>query len=136
MSSVKSLNLMCLVWPNEEPGQHIVTVTVTIDSDKTIGYLKRLIILEYGSSKLDKVAASDLVLWKCSITVDDDTQKKLSTIHFDASDALANTCLLLSTSTILECFPTVLPPNTIHILIQIHNYGVFGNIPSSEFMLN
>lgn len=131
MSGTKYLTLMCLVWPDKEPFQHIVNVE--IDSDKTIGYLKNMIKLEY-SPKLDKVTASELVLWKCSIPVDDNLQKILESIRFDNPDTQID--LLFPISDILECFPTSLPRKTIHILVQVPNYCEFGNISSSESMLN
>ena len=67
MSSAK-LRLMCLIWPDDRPDQHIVPVK--IDDDETVGDLKELIKDGYAP-KLDKVDACDLVLWKCSSPADD-----------------------------------------------------------------
>jgi len=67
MSGAK-LRLMCLVWPDDKPNDHIVQVK--IDDDDTVAALKDMIKLKHAPI-LDKVAARDLVLWKCSIPADD-----------------------------------------------------------------
>jgi hypothetical protein len=83
MSGAK-LKLMCLVWPDDKPDEHIVPVK--IGGGDTVARLKRLIKDEHAQ-KLDEVAACDLVLWKCSGLPDDDNlEPTLKTIRFDGSD--------------------------------------------------
>jgi hypothetical protein len=77
-SSVK-LSLMCLVWPDEKPDEHIFMVE--IDNDETIASLKDVVKFECAP-KLNKFAAFDLDLWKCSISADDDLLENLNTISF------------------------------------------------------
>jgi len=62
--SVEKLRLMCLVWPDVKPklpNDHIEDVE--LDSNRTVASLRKLIRQEYAP-RLDKVAASDLVLWE------------------------------------------------------------------------
>ncbi|KAH9967022.1 hypothetical protein BGW80DRAFT_1447570, partial [Lactifluus volemus] len=83
MSGAK-LKLMCLVWPDDKPDEHIVPVK--IGGGDTVARLKRLIKDEHAQ-KLDEVAACDLILWKCSGLPDDDNlEPTLKTIRFDGSD--------------------------------------------------
>ncbi|CAA7268828.1 unnamed protein product [Cyclocybe aegerita] len=82
MSGMK-LRLMCLVWPDDSPNEHCVEVK--IDNDDTVATLKKLIRDEHAP-RLDKVAAPDLVLWKCSGLPDDNLEQSLKTLQFDGSD--------------------------------------------------
>jgi hypothetical protein len=82
MSGVK-LRLTCLVRPDDKPDEHLVEVK--IDDDETVMFLKKLIKDEHAPM-LDKVAARDLVLWKCSGLPDgDDLAQTLKTLQFDGS---------------------------------------------------
>jgi len=83
MSGVK-LRLMCLVWPDDKPDEH--TVQVKIDDDDTVATLKDM-IKDKHAPMLDKVAARDLALWKCSGLPDDDNlEQTLKTLRLDGSD--------------------------------------------------
>jgi hypothetical protein len=72
MSGAKS-KLMCLVWPDDDPEQHVFSVK--IDDDDSVADLKELIKGKLARM-LDKVDARDLVLWKCSGLPDDDNSNK------------------------------------------------------------
>jgi len=73
--SVNKLRLMCLVWPDDKPNDHIVQVK--IDDDDTVAALKELIKDKYAR-RLHDVDSPDLVLWKCSISADDKLQETLN----------------------------------------------------------
>ena len=75
--SGEKLRLMCLVWPDDKPDEHIVEVEV--NNDRTVAALKKLIKDEYAP-RLDKIAAPDLILWKCSIPADDNLQETLNSM--------------------------------------------------------
>ena len=80
----EKLRLTCLIWPDDKPDDHIEEVE--LDNNRTVMFLRKLIKDEY-TPRLDKVAASDLILWKCSIPADDPNLKEtLNAIHFDAAD--------------------------------------------------
>ena len=82
MSGAK-LKLMCLVWPDEKPSEHISPVK--IDDDDTVGDLKDMIKNKH--SRLHNVDALDLVLWKCSgLPYDDSLEQTLKDIRLDGSD--------------------------------------------------
>ena len=82
MSGVK-LKLMCLVWPDNKLDEHIVQVN--IDDDDTVASLKDM-IKDKHAPMVDKVAARNLVLWKCSGFLDDDNlEQTLKTLQFDGS---------------------------------------------------
>jgi hypothetical protein len=84
MSGVKLLKLMCLVWPDDKPDEHIVEVK--IDDDDTVASLKD-VIKDKHAHAFANVDARDLVLWKCSGLPDDDNlEKNLKTLQFDGSD--------------------------------------------------
>ena len=83
MSGVK-LKLMCLVWPDDKPDEHIVQVN--IDNDDTVASLKD-IIKDKHANAFAHFDAHDLVLWKCSSLPDDDNlEQTLKTLQFDGSD--------------------------------------------------
>ena len=129
MSSIK-LRLMCLIWPDDRPDQHIVSVK--IDDDETVGDLKRLIKAEHAPM-LDKVPTRDLILWKCSIPADDNLKNALNAVCFDrtATDLLC----LPPASLLSEHFATGPSPKTISILVQVPALGeyyeryLFGELP-------
>ena len=112
--SSKKLRLMCLVWPNANPNEHIVNIE--INNDKTVSALKKLIKLEHAR-RLHEVDACDLVLWKCSISDDDHLKETLNAIRFDVSDPsvqqLVPVTLLLS-----EHFVAGLSLLAIHIVVR------------------
>jgi Crinkler effector protein N-terminal domain len=114
MSSVK---LNCLVWPIENPKQQIVEVQ--IDSDEIVAFLKGEVKRKYPR-KLDKVDTSDLVLWKCSITIEDSLEENLESIRFGTDTRLDH---LTAISQISEYFPTSLPDGTVNILIELPSYS-------------
>jgi hypothetical protein len=81
MSGAQS-KLMCLVWPDDKPNEHIVPVK--INDDDTVADLKELI---KDKHPFDKVYARDLVLWKCSgLPDDDDLEQTLKTVRLNDSD--------------------------------------------------
>ena len=67
--SVEKLRLMCLVWPDDKPDEHIVEVE--LDNGRTPVFLKELIKDKHPHS-LAHVDARNLVLWKCFGLPDDD----------------------------------------------------------------
>jgi hypothetical protein len=112
--SGKKLRLMCLVWPDDNPNEHIVVVK--INNDDTVAELKELIKPKYAS-RLHEVDACDLVLWKCSIPADDNSQHTLNTVRFDATDTRLHH--LPAASLLSEYFAADLSPRTIHILVEV-----------------
>jgi len=119
--SGEKLRLMCLVWPDDKPDEHIVEVEV--NNDRTVAALKKLIKDEYAP-RLDKIAAPDLILWKCSIPADDNLQETLNSIHFDAADTRLHR--LPPASLLTKHFATGLSPETIHILVEVSALGECG----------
>jgi len=109
---------MCLIWPDERPNPRVVEVE--IDDNRTVARLQKLIKGEYDH-RLHKVDASDLVLWKCFIPVDDKLQETLATVRFDVPDARLHH--LPSTSRLSKYFDTGLPDETIHILVEVPALG-------------
>ena len=120
--SGEKLRLFCLIWPDDNPNEHIVTVK--IDNDETVGTLKELIKLKHAP-KLDKVAASDLVLWKCSISDDDHLKETLNAIRFDVGDPSVQR-LVPVTSLLSGHFAAGLSPDTVHILVEVPALGECG----------
>jgi hypothetical protein len=123
MSGAKS-KLMCLVWPDDKPDEHIVPVK--IDDDDTVADLKKLIKDEHAPM-LDKVAARDLVLWKCSGLPDDDNlEQTLKTIRFDGSDVRL-VRLNKARQRISQLFGDEdLSKEPIHILVEVPALGECG----------
>lgn len=124
MSGTK-LQLLCLVWPDNIPGpavQHIFEVE--IDDGSTVASLKKSIKLENFHALAD-VDARNLVLWKCSIPTDDNLDNSLKTIRFDQADN-DRLCRLLPPYLISEVFKAPLLSKTIHILVELPNYGEFS----------
>jgi hypothetical protein len=76
---------MCLIWPDDKPNDH--AVEVELDSNRTVAVLKEL-IKDAHAPMLDKVAARNLVLWKCSGLPDDDDklEQTLKTLRFEESE--------------------------------------------------
>ena len=118
----EKLKLVCLVWPDNKPDQH--TVQVEIDINETIMLLKKLIKNEYAH-RLAHVDATDLVLWKCSIPVDDNLKETLANIRFDGTDPSVQR-LQPAASKVSKYFTTDLPPETIHILVELPAPGECG----------
>jgi hypothetical protein len=112
------LKLMCLVWPDDQPDEHIVSVK--IDDNDTVADLKKLIKDEYAP-KLDKVAAPDLVLWKCSGLPDDDNlEQNLKTLQFDGSDVVCLVRLASARQQISQHFENKnLSKEPIHVLVEL-----------------
>jgi hypothetical protein len=102
--SGKTLRLMCIVWPDDKPNDHIVQVK--IDDDDTVAALKELIKDKYAR-RLHDIDSPDLVIWKCSIPADDRLQETLNTIRF-------------------QHFAIGLSPETIHVLVEIPALGECG----------
>lgn len=83
MSGVK-LKLLCLLWPDDKPYEHIVQVE--IDNDDIVASLKKLIKNGY-SCALSHTDAHSLVIWKCSgLPYDDKLEQTLKNLQFDGSD--------------------------------------------------
>ncbi|KAH9972535.1 hypothetical protein BGW80DRAFT_356581 [Lactifluus volemus] len=120
MSGAKS-KLMCLVWPDDKPYEHILPVK--IDDDDIVADLKKLIKVEHAPM-LDKVAARDLVLWKCSGLPDgDNLERTLKTIQFDDSDVRSDVRLVRLNNAlqpISQLFGDEdLSKEPIHILVEV-----------------
>ena len=118
----EKLKLSCLIWPDNEPDEH--TVQVEIDINETIMLLKDL-VKDERAHRLAHVDATDLVLWKCSIPVDDNLKETLINIRFDGTDPSVQP-LLPATSEISEHFTTTLSRKTIHILVELPAPGECG----------
>ena len=120
--SAEKLNLTCLplTWPQtpynslDEPDEN--TIQVKLDTDETVGFLKKLIKNEY-TPRLVHITASELVLWKCSIPINDNLKENLRKIRFDGTDPSVQR-IRPAASEISEHFPTILPYKTIHILVR------------------
>jgi hypothetical protein len=93
-----------------------LTIQVKLDIDETVSFLKKLIKNEY-SPRFDGIGAYDLVLWKCSIPIDDNLKKNLDKIRFDGTDPSVQR-IRPAASEISEHFPTILPYKTIQILVR------------------
>lgn len=118
MSSVQ-LRLMCLLLPDDNPDDHVITVD--INTDKTIASLKNKIKDRYPRTLAD-VDVYSLVLWKCSFPAEKSLQEVLKTIHFDANDTRLHR--LDPRSRIFEYFGTTgLHTKTVHILIEVPDHG-------------
>ena len=111
----EKLKLICLLWPDNKPDQH--TVQVEIDINETIMLLKELIKDKHAHHLAD-VDARDLVLWKCSIPMDDNLKETLTNIRFDGTDPSVQR-LQLAGSEISEHFATTLLRKTVHILVEL-----------------
>ena len=111
--------LMCLVWPDDKPDEHIVQVKIDDDDTVSESSLKGKIREEHAPM-LDKVAARDLVLWKCSGLPDDDNlEQTLKTLQFDGSD---NHLVRLNSARrlISQIFEDInLSKEPIHILVEV-----------------
>ncbi|EDR00458.1 uncharacterized protein LACBIDRAFT_334116 [Laccaria bicolor S238N-H82] len=82
--SVEKLRLMCLLWPDDKPDEHIVEVE--LDNNWTVAFLKDMIKDNHAHGLAD-VDSCNLVLWKCSCIPDDDNlEQTLKTLQFDGSD--------------------------------------------------
>ena len=123
MSGAKS-KLMCLVWPDDKPDEHIVPVK--IDDDDTVADLKKL-IKDVHAPMLDKVAARDLILWKCTGLPDDDNlEQNLQTIRFNGSDVRL-VRLNKARQRISQLFGDEdLSKEPIHILVEVPALGECG----------
>ena len=113
----EKLNLTCLYWATIQSDERDeLTIQVKVDTDETVSFLKKLIKNEY-TPRLDGVAACDLVLWKCSIPIDDNLCENLKKIRFDGTDPSVQR-IRPAASEISEHFPTILPYKTIQILVR------------------
>jgi hypothetical protein len=118
----EKLKLRCLVWPDNEPDEH--TVEVKLDINETLETLKDL-IKDKHDPLLAHVPARDLVLWMCSIPIDDNLKETLTNIRFDGTDPSVQR-LRPAVSEISEHFGTTLPRRTIHILVELPAPGECG----------
>ena len=119
--SGKTLRLMCIVWPDDKPNDHIVQVK--IDDDDTVAALKELIKDKYAR-RLHDIDSPDLVIWKCSIPADDKLQETLNTIRFHTTDTRVHR--LPPASLLSKHFAIGLSPETIHVLVEIPALGECG----------
>ena len=71
-----------------------------------------------STPRLAHVTACDLVLWKCSIPIDDNLKENLEKIRFDGTDPSVQR-IRPAVSEISDHFPTILPYKTIHILVRL-----------------
>lgn len=108
----------CLAWCSDNPNEHLAEVE--IDNDKSVAALKK-VIRDGHTPMLDKFAAHDLVLWKCSIPANDNLKKTLCTLNFGTSDT--SLYHLPPASEISEHFETSLARKTIHILVEVPTIG-------------
>ena len=115
--SVEKLRLMCLVWPDDKPDEHIVEVE--LDNGRTIAFLKQSIRDKHAHS-LAHVEARDLVLWKCSGLPDDDNlEQTLKTLQFNGSDGRLDR-LTYARRPISQYFRDEdLSKEPIHILVEV-----------------
>jgi hypothetical protein len=121
-SMSNKLKLTCLVWPDNKPDEH--AVQVEIDINETIMLLKKLIKDEHAHH-LAHVDARDLTLWMCKIPVDDNLSEILTNIRFDGTDPSVQR-LRPATSKVSKYLTTDLPPETIHILVELPTPGECG----------
>ena len=117
----EKLNLTCLqvAYPhlNEpEPDEH--TIQVKLDTDETVSFLKELIKNKYTDRRFKGYDACELVLWKCSIPIDNNLKENLKKIRFDGTDPSVQH-VRPAASEISEHFPTILPYRTIQILVRL-----------------
>ena len=113
---------MYLVWPNNNPTEHVVQVK--IDYNETVAFLKDLIKDKHHRTLAD-VEACDLILWKCSIPCGGPELKEtLNTIHFGDTDSSLER--LEPFKRLSKLFSTSLPDETIHILVQVPALGECG----------
>ena len=123
-TSVKKLRLMCLVWPDDKPDEHIVEVE--LDNNRTVAFLKD-IIKDKHTHYLADIDSCNLVLWKCSGLPDDDNLKQtLKTLVFDGSDVRL-LCLASARRLISQYFGDQdLSKEPIHILVELPALGECG----------
>jgi hypothetical protein len=121
--SVRKLRLVCLIWPNDDPDEHIVVVEV--DNNQPVAFVKELIKLKHAPV-LDELASYDLVLWKCSGLPDDDNlEESLKTLQFNGvDDRLVHLNARLQISQYLG--NKDLSKEPIHILVQLPALGECG----------
>ena len=82
--SGETLDLIYLLWPDENPDEDIVEVQVY--EHDTVAHLKRMIIKNHANT-LGHFDPHDVVLWKCSgLPHDDSLKQALETLQFDGSD--------------------------------------------------
>lgn len=114
MSGTK-LKLMCLVWSDNNPNEHIFQVK--IDDDDTVAALKKLIKDEHARALAHVDAPT------CSIPTDDNSQKTLNTVRFDSADPHRHLHRLPPASLVSKYFRTGLSPESIHILVEVPALG-------------
>ena len=115
-SMSEKLNLTCFACQyshRDEPDEH--TIQVKLDPDDTVSSLKKLFKNEY-THRFAGYDACDLILWKCSIPIDDNLKENLKKIRFDGTDPSVQR-IRTAASEISEHFPTILPYKTIQILV-------------------
>ena len=116
--SMSSLNLTCLqvARPHRnEPDEN--TIQVNLYTYDTVSLLKKLIKNEY-THRFSGYDACDLVLWKCSIPIDNNLKENLEKIRFDGTDPSVQR-IRPAASVISEHFSTNLPYKTIQILVRL-----------------
>ena len=115
------LKLMCLVWPDDKPDEHISPLK--INNNGTVAELKGVIKNEYPC-RLHKVDAASLVLWKCSGFPDDyNFERTLKAIRLDGSDVRL-VRLNKARQRISQLFvDEKLSKEPIQILIEVPDYG-------------
>jgi hypothetical protein len=113
--SQKSI-LTCLPSPCfKEPDEH--TIQVKLDAHEPVSFLKKLIKNEY-THRFSNIDASDLVLWKCLIPIDDNLKENLEKIRFDGTDPSVQR-IRPAASEISEYFPPYLRYNkAIQVLVR------------------
>ena len=120
MSQKLSLTCLQVAWPfynDPEPDEH--TIQVKVDNDDSVSFLKELIKSKYTHHRFTSRDACDLVLWKCSIPIDDNLKKNLAKIRFDGTDPSVQR-IRPAASKILEHFPTIFPDTTIQVLVRLN----------------
>ena len=116
----EKLKLTCIAYPYYyEPDER--TIQIKIDTDETVSFLKKLIRKEYTHHRFTNCDACDLVLWKCSIPIDDNLKKHLDKIRFDGTDPSVQR-IRPAASEISDYFPTNLPNKTIQILVRANHW--------------
>lgn len=116
------LTLFCLVYPNDDPLQHLFVVD--IDKGMTVAHLKQAIKAE-KSHELDQLDADALKLWKVSIPANDKLKQHLQGLRFDGTVDDA-TKLEVPVRRLSSIFPDGVEEMYLHIIVENPQKGVCG----------
>ncbi|KAG0196815.1 hypothetical protein BGX31_005162, partial [Mortierella sp. GBA43] len=102
---MNNLRIFCILEGESTP------FPVTIESDKTVGELKKAIKLE-KSNYFTSVDADQLTLWKVSIPINDDDETPI------LLDNVSDKKKLGPSADLSEVFEEKLPKKRFHIIVQ------------------